>query len=68
MALLRLTGSFMGKALPEIYLEVVRNTPLVVATRYIFETWITVALMYMVLTLSLSLFTGRLERRLRRVD
>lgn len=40
----------------------------VVATRYIFETWITVALMYMVLTLSLSLFTSRLERRLRRAD
>ena len=37
----------------------------VVSTRYIFETWITVAVMYMVLTLSLSLFTSRLEQRLR---
>jgi polar amino acid transport system permease protein len=40
----------------------------VVATRYIFETWITVAALYMVLTLSLSLVTGRLERRLRVSD
>jgi polar amino acid transport system permease protein len=40
----------------------------VVATRYIFETWITVAALYMVLTLSLSLVTGRLEKRLRASD
>lgn len=40
----------------------------VVATRYIFEAWITVAALYMVLTLSLSLLTGRLERRLRASD
>jgi polar amino acid transport system permease protein len=40
----------------------------VVSTRYIFETWITVAAMYMVLTLSLSLFTSRLEQHLRRSD
>lgn len=40
----------------------------VVATRYIFETWITVAALYMVLTLSLSLATGGLERRLRVSD
>jgi len=40
----------------------------VVATRYIFEVWITVALMYMVLTLSLSLFTGHLERKLHQSD
>ena len=40
----------------------------VVATRYIFEAWITVAALYMVLTLSLSLLTGRLERRLRVSD
>lgn len=40
----------------------------VVATRYIFETWITVAVLYMVLTLSLSLLTGRLEKRLRVSD
>ena len=33
----------------------------VVATRAIFETWITVALMYM--TLTLSLLTSRLEAR-----
>jgi polar amino acid transport system permease protein len=40
----------------------------VVATRYIFETWITVAALYMVLTLSLSLVTGRIERRLQVSD
>jgi len=40
----------------------------VVATRYIFEVWITVAVLYMVLTLSLSLVTGRLERRLQVSD
>ena len=34
----------------------------VVATRAIFETWITVSLMYMTLTLTLSLLTGWLER------
>jgi polar amino acid transport system permease protein len=37
----------------------------VVATRYIFEAWITVALMYMTLTLTLSLATSWLETRLR---
>jgi polar amino acid transport system permease protein len=40
----------------------------VVATRYIFETWITVAALYMVLTLSLSLVTGRLEKRMQVSD
>jgi polar amino acid transport system permease protein len=40
----------------------------VVATRYIFETWITVSVMYMVLTLTLSLFTGRLEEKMRQSD
>jgi polar amino acid transport system permease protein len=40
----------------------------VVATRYIFESWITVALMYMLLTLTLSLLTGRLEKKLRQSD
>lgn len=40
----------------------------VVATRSIFETWITVSVMYMVLTLSLSLLVGRLEERMRRSD
>lgn len=40
----------------------------VVATRHIFETWITVALMYMTLTLTLSLGTSWLEARLRRSD
>lgn len=40
----------------------------VVATRYIFEAWITVALLYMVLTLSLSLLTSRLERKLQQSD
>jgi polar amino acid transport system permease protein len=37
----------------------------VVATRAIFETWITVSAMYMTLTLTLSLLTSRLESRLR---
>jgi polar amino acid transport system permease protein len=40
----------------------------VVATRYIFETWITVSLMYLVLTLTLSFFAGYLEKRLRQSD
>jgi len=40
----------------------------VVATRYLFETWITVSAMYMVLTLSLSLLTGRLEKKMRQSD
>ena len=40
----------------------------VVATRYIFETWITVSAMYMVLTLSLSLLAGRLEKKMRQSD
>jgi polar amino acid transport system permease protein len=40
----------------------------VVATRYIFETWITVSAMYMVLTLTLSLLTGRLEKKLSQSD
>jgi len=35
----------------------------VVATRYIFETWITILVMYMVLTLSLSLVAGQLEKK-----
>ncbi|MHB1319474.1 MAG: amino acid ABC transporter permease [Anaerolineae bacterium] len=37
----------------------------VVATRAIFETWITVSIMYMTLTLTLSLLTSRLESRLK---
>ncbi len=40
----------------------------VVATRHIFETWITVAVMYMTLTLTLSLGTSWLETRLQRSD
>jgi polar amino acid transport system permease protein len=40
----------------------------VVATRYIFETWITVSAMYMMLTFSLSLFAGRLEKKMRQSD
>jgi len=40
----------------------------VTTTRYLFEVWITVAVMYMVLTLSLSLFTNVLEQRLRHSD
>ena len=40
----------------------------VVATRSIFETWITISVMYLVLTLTLSLFTGRLEQKMRQSD
>jgi polar amino acid transport system permease protein len=40
----------------------------VVATRHIFETWITVAVMYMTLTLTLSLGTSWLEKRLQRSE
>ena len=40
----------------------------VVATRYIFETWITVSAMYMALTLSLSLITSQLEKKMRQSD
>ena len=40
----------------------------VVATRYLFETWITVSAMYMLLTLTLSLLTGRLEKKLSKSD
>jgi polar amino acid transport system permease protein len=39
-----------------------------VATRFIFEPWITVALMYLILTLSLSLAVSRLEKRMSRSD
>jgi len=39
-----------------------------VATRFIFEPWITVAVMYLILTLSLSLAVGRLEKRMSRSD
>jgi len=39
-----------------------------VATRFIFEPWITVAVMYLILTLSLSLGVGRLEKRMSRSD
>jgi ABC-type amino acid transport system permease subunit len=31
--------------------------------RYIFETWITVSVMYIVLTLSLSFLTSQLEKK-----
>jgi polar amino acid transport system permease protein len=40
----------------------------VVTTRALFETWVTVSVMYLVLTLTLSLFTGYLEKRLRQSD
>lgn len=40
----------------------------VTATRLLFEVWITVSLMYMLLTLSLSLFTNSLEKRLNQRD
>jgi polar amino acid transport system permease protein len=39
-----------------------------VATRFIFEPWITVAVMYLILTLSLSLGVSRLEKRMTRSD
>jgi polar amino acid transport system permease protein len=39
-----------------------------VATRYIFEPWITVAVMYLILTLSLSLAVSRLEKKMSRSD
>ena len=39
-----------------------------VATRFIFEPWITVAVMYLILTLSLSLAVSRLEKRMSRSD
>jgi len=39
-----------------------------VATRFIFEPWITVAVMYLTLTLSLSLGVSRLEKRMSRSD
>ena len=39
-----------------------------VATRFIFEPWITVALMYLILTLSLSMAVSRLEKRMSRSD
>ena len=40
----------------------------ITATQYIFETWITVALMYLTLTLSLSLVVANIEKRLHRRD
>ncbi len=40
----------------------------IVATQYLFETWITVSFMYLILTLTLSLFVGRLEKRMRQSD
>ena len=40
----------------------------VAATQYIFDTWITVAVMYLVLTLSLSVFVAWLERKMRQSD
>jgi polar amino acid transport system permease protein len=39
-----------------------------VATRFIFEPWITVAVMYLILTLTLSLGVSRLEKRMSRSD
>jgi polar amino acid transport system permease protein len=40
----------------------------VAATRYMFEIWITVSVMYLLLTLTLSFFAGALERRMRLSD
>jgi len=41
---------------------------LAVSTHFIFEVWILVSLLYLVLTLTLSLGVSRLEKRLRRSD
>ena len=41
---------------------------LITATQYIFETWITVAVMYLSLTLSLSLVVAYIEKRMRKSD
>ena len=41
---------------------------LITATQYIFETWITVAVMYLTLTLSLSLVVAYIEKRMRKSD
>ena len=41
---------------------------LAVSTHFTFEVWLMVALLYLVLTLSLSLGVSRLEKRLRRSD
>ena len=40
----------------------------IAGTRYIFETWITVSAMYLVLTLSLSVAVHRLEIRMKRTE
>ncbi len=40
----------------------------IVAARYMFEIWITVSVMYLVLTLTLSVLAGYLERKLRQSD
>jgi len=41
---------------------------LITSTWRIFETWITVAIMYLVLTMSLSLLVGRLEKKMRKSE
>jgi len=41
---------------------------LITSTWRIFETWITVAIMYLVLTISLSLLVGRLETKMRKSE
>ena len=41
---------------------------LITSTWRIFETWTTVAIMYLVLTMSLSLLVGRLEKKMRKSD
>jgi len=40
----------------------------ITATQYIFETWITVSIMYLTLTLSLSLVVAYIEKKLRKSD
>jgi polar amino acid transport system permease protein len=47
--------TFMGRQVIEV-------------TQSIFEVWITVSIMYLTLTLSLSLLVGRLERKMRRSE
>jgi polar amino acid transport system permease protein len=41
---------------------------LAVSTHFTFEVWLMVAVLYLVLTLTLSLGVSRLEKKLRRSD
>ena len=48
--------------------ELKKGMQLAVSTHFTFEVWLMVAVLYLVLTLTLSLGVSRLERRLRRSD